>query len=222
MHLEEDENKDDIFGEEYKNYDLLPNLNISEFTGKNETVVENSPNKPIFERIEEKELQNLHHQTELSRDKDDKSNKEKLKIKKKKSFCDDSLKDSSNILNKKTNRDEDQKVKKKEKIKKRKSKMEITSKNYTEINNYEEIKKENEKKIYEAYQNDKKIYESFNQEQFLDMYVDQAPSGGDLFEAINEEDSNAEVNKSKPSYNTQVISNIQETFNMIISSVENQ
>ena len=112
--------------------------------------------------------------------------------------------------------------KKKEKIKKRKSKMEITSKNYTEINNYEEIKKENEKKIYEAYQNDKKIYESFNQEQFLDMYVDQAPSGGDLFEAINEEDSNAEVNKSKPSYNTQVISNIQETFNMIISSVENQ
>ena len=144
MHLEEDENKDDIFGEEYKNYDLLPNLNISEFTGKNETVVENSPNKPIFERIEEKELQNLHHQTELSRDKDDKSNKEKLKIKKKKSFCDDSLKDSSNILNKKTNRDGDEKVKKKEKIKKRKSKMEITSKNYTEINNYEEIKKEND------------------------------------------------------------------------------
>lgn len=213
MHLEEDENKDDIFGEDYKNYDILPNLNISKLTGKNEkneTVMENSPNKPLFEKIEEKEFENFHHQTELN--KDDKKGKEKPKTKHKKSFAGESLKDSSNILKRKTTREYEEKGKKKDKNKKTKSKMDSIPKNPRTELNYEDIKKENEKKIYEA----------FNQDQFYDMYEERSPEAGDLLNLMNEEEANAEVNKNKPSYYTQVNSNIPETFNMIISSEVNQ
>ena len=167
------------------------------------------PNKGMFEKIED--LKFDHHQTELN--KDEKKPKEKTKMKHKNSISGSSSNNLINVLQKKTNRDEGEKTKKKNK-KKTKQDMDLTLKNKgktnTEINNYEDIKKENEKKIYEM----------FNYEHpFIDMYPDpQASSSGDLFSMLNDDESNVEVSQKKPVYNTQVNMDIPETFNMIISS----
>jgi hypothetical protein len=68
-------------------------------------------------------------------------------------------------------------------------------------------------------ENEKKIYEMFNYEQpFIDVYEEQVGSSGDLFDLMNDDNSNVEVSQKKPIYNTQVSMEIPESFNMIISS----
>lgn len=195
----------DFFGLAYQDYID----SSSKLTGKNEPGISGPPNKGMFEKIED--LKFDHHQTELN--KDEKKPKEKTKMKHKNSISGSSSNNLINVLQKKTNRDEGEKTKKKNK-KKTKHDMDLTLKNKgktnTEINNYEDIKKENEKKIYEM----------FNYEHpFIDMYPDpQASSSGDLFSMLNDDESNVEVSQKKPVYNTQVNMDIPETFNMIISS----
>ena len=193
--------ENDIFGLDYQNY-IDSN---SKLTGKNESVMNGSPNKPMFEKIEDIKID--HHQTELN--KDEKKPKEKTKMKHKNSIAGNSSNDLINVLQKKTNRDEGGKAKKKAK-KKTKHEMDITSKHKTKTEiNYDEKKKENEKKIYEM----------FNYEQpFIDIYEEQIGSSGDLFDMMNDDNSNVEVSQKKPIYNTQVSMEIPESFNMIISS----
>ena len=204
MELGEDEKEKeekDFFGDDYQN--LVDNIynNPSLGTGKNETGVDSPYNNGIFEKI------NLdkYPQTELSKD----GKKEKGNLKHKNSVALNSSKELDNILNKKTNRDE----KKNKKKRKTKTEMDISIKNKTEIN-YEEKKKENEKKIYEL----------FNQEAFYDVYGDgdEVERADDLFELMNNDNGNPEVNQTKSVYTTQINYNVQETFNMILSSQENK
>ena len=88
--------------------------------------------------------------------------------------------------------------------------MDFTLKNKTEVN-CEDKKKEIEEKVYSMY----------NQEQYFDFY-DTPPVTGDLFNVMNEDEASAEVNITKPIYNTTVNKEIPETFKMCISSEINQ
>ena len=101
--------ENDIFGLDYQNY-IDSN---SKLTGKNESVMNGSPNKPMFEKIEDIKID--HHQTELN--KDEKKPKEKTKMKHKNSIAGNSSNDLINVLQKKTNRDEGGKSKNKAKKK---------------------------------------------------------------------------------------------------------
>ena len=201
MELGEDEN---ILRDDYQNYVDNQNYNPSFGTGKNETGAESHHGHDIFEKFND--IDKYYPQTELRRE--DKKEKVKTNLKRKKSVIGNSSKDLDNILNKKTSRDE-----KIEKKKKNKSEMDFTLKYKTEIN-YEEKKKENEKKIYEL----------FNQEAFYDVYGDgdEVERADDLFELMNNDNGNPEVNQTKSVYTTQINYNVQETFNMILSSQENK
>ena len=204
MELGEDEKEKeekDFFGDDYQN--LVDNIynNPSLGTGKNETGADSPHYNGIFEKI------NLdkYPQTELSKD----GKKEKTNLKHKNSVALNSSKELDNILNKKTNRDE----KKNKKKRKTKTEMDITLKNKTEIN-CEEKKKENEKKIYEM----------FNQEPFFDVYgnADEIGPSGDLYDMMNNDEANPEVNQTKSVYTTQLNVDIQEAFNMVLTSSLNK
>ena len=196
--MEQDEEKEekDLLGGDYLNYlnkEVYPN------DIKNETLKDYIDYKGDFEKINE--IKYYHPQTELN--KEDQKTKKKNEIKHKNSINGNSSKDLFKILQKKTTRDGEKKTKKK---KKTKTDMEISVKNKTEIN-YEDKKKENEKKLYDM----------FNNEAYIDVYEYPSPSG-DLFNMIDKEEPNAEVNQEKPIYNTQLNHEIPESFNMIISS----
>lgn len=179
----------------------------SKFIGKNESVMNGSPNKEMFEKIED--IKYDHHKTELN--KDEKKPKDKIKIKHKNSISGNSSNNLINVLQKKKNRDDGEKTKKKTK-KKTKSEMDSTLKYKSELN-LEAKKKDNEKKIYEMFN---------NEEPFLDLYKNPEESSGDLFDIINNDNANVEVSQKKQIYNTQVNKEIiPETFNMILSSENN-
>ena len=167
---------------------------------KNGTCKENNPNE--LEKIDDVAF---HHQTELNKDEPKHKDKEKNKLKHKNSMSGNSSNNLFKVLQKKTNREEDKKTKKKRKTK---TDMDITLKNKTEVN-YEDKKKENEQKIYEMF--------NCERDEFYDIYEEQAPSS-DIYNMLNEEDGNPEVNRERPIYNTQVNPEIPESFNMIISS----
>ena len=196
-----DKEESDIFSPAYQEY---IDLN-QKYTGKNEIGMNESPNKGMFEKIQD--LKFDHHQTELN--KDEKKTKEKIKMKHKNSISGNSSNNLINVLQKKTNREGGEKTKKKNK-KKTKQEMDLTLKHRTKTEiNYEDKKKENEKKIYEMFNDD---------QPFIDVYEDQIGSSGDLFDMMNNDDANVEVSQKKPVYNTQVSMEIPESFNMIISS----
>ena len=196
-----DKEESDIFSPAYQEY---IDLN-QKYTGKNEIGMNESPNKGMFEKIQD--LKFDHHQTELN--KDEKKTKEKIKMKHKNSISGNSSNNLINVLQKKTNREGGEKTKKKNK-KKTKQEMDLTLKHRTKTEiNYEDKKKENEKKIYEMFNDD---------QPFIDVYEDKIGSSGDLFDMMNNDDANVEVSQKKPVYNTQVSMEIPESFNMIISS----
>ena len=60
----------------------------------------------------------------------------------------------------------------------------------------------------------------FNQEYF-DVYDENNEESGDMLNMLNDDDPNAEVNKIKPEYRSQINTNtdIAESLDMIISSV---
>ncbi len=199
--MEEEKEKEDIFGEDYLNFDKL-NYNISQGTWKNDTGANTHKNNPKFDKNNDLE-EYQYPQTELNKDK--KKTKEKFKIKHKNSIAENSP-EFSKILQKKTSRAEAPTKKRK----KTKSDMDFTLKNKTEVNR-EDKKKEIESKVYSMY----------NQEHFFDIY--ETPSAtGDFFNSINEDEASAEVNNSKPIYNTTINNEIPESFKMCISSELNQ
>ena len=200
--MEEDKEKINIFGEEYQIFDD-PNFNPSQGTGKNDTGANTHKNNSNFDKINELE-EYQYPQTELK--KNDKKTKEIFKVKHKNSIAGNSSKELSKILQRKTSRAEASTKKKK----KTKSEMDFTLKNKTEVN-CEDKKKEIEAKVYSMY----------NQEQYFDFY-DTPPVTGDLFNVMNEDEASAEVNITKPIYNTTVNKEIPETFKMCISSEINQ
>ena len=188
----------DFFGTDYQDYINDKghfNLNPSIGTGKNETGTNTPGNNSMFEKIDD--LNNYHPQTELR--KDNIKNKEK---KHKNSIVENSSKNLSKILQKKKTRGDGPTKKRK----KTKSEMDFTLKNKTEINP-EIKKKEIEKKIYEMYNNE-----------YFDLYDDNNNDhSGDMLNMINDDDPNAEVNKIKPEYKSQ-INDIPESLDMFISS----
>ena len=202
MDLEEDANEQNVIGD-YQNFLEEPQYLDEINQKKNDTLKDNASNNDIFEKINE--IGNFHHQTELN--KEDLKTKEHKKIKHKNSISGNSTNDLFKALKKKTNREGEKRAKKKKKTKT--DNMDFSLKNKTELNNYEDIKKENEKKIYDA----------FNNEEYFDVYGDQQQDpSGDLFNLMNEEHTINEVNQSRPVYNTQMDREIPESFNMIISS----
>ena len=196
MHLDEDDDKDEdnYLGIDYQDYDekqKQERINPS-YKGRNETVANNPGKNSLLGIIYEKEQ--YHPQTEL------KPKEKKIKEIRKNSISGNSTKDlKSGVLKKKTSRYVDEIPKKKQKTK---SDMDLTLKNKTEINR--EVKNE--------------IYDKFNQEAFYnDFYEEKVPSG-DLFDFMNNDDPNAEVNKIKPEYKSQINPSLPETFDMKISS----
>ena len=200
--MEEEKEKEDIFGEDYKNFDKL-NYNFSQGTWKNDTGANTHKNNPKFDKNNDLE-EYQYPQTELNKDK--KKTKEKFKIKHKNSIAENSP-EFSKILQKKTSRAEAPTKKRK----KTKSDMDFTLKNKTEVNR-EDKKKEIESKVYSMY----------NQEHFFDIYDTPSSATGDFFNSINEDEASAEVNNPKPIYNTTINNEIPESFKMCISSELNQ
>ena len=201
MDLEEDTNEQNVIGD-YQNFLEEPQVLDKINQKRNDTLKDSVSNNDIFEKIND--LENYHHQTELN--KEDLKTKEHKKIKHKNSISGNSSNDLFKALKKKTNREGEKRTKKKKKTKT--DNMDFSYKNKTELNNYEDKKKENEKKIYDA----------FNNEEYYDVYEDQQQeASGDLFNLMNEEHTINEVNQSRPVYNTQMDREIPESFNMIIS-----
>jgi ribosomal protein S16 len=199
---EKEKEEKDYFGLDYQNYLDAPHFNPSLGTGKKDTGAETPSNNSMFEKIDN--IGNYHPQTELK--KDDKKFKDKHKLKHKNSEAGNSSNDLIKTLQKKKARG-DEGVNKKKK-KKTKTEMGLTLKNKTEIN--PEIKKK---------ENEKKIYEMFTQEdeQFYDVYNDENPISGDLFNSLNDDDI-AEVNRIRPEYKSQINPDIPESLDMYISS----
>ena len=186
--MEEDNENDKDFYNEYDNY-----VDDNKF-GKNETNEDKHYNGP-FGMINELEKK---PQTELG-----KKPNHKNKINRKNSLAEK----PSNVLKKKKNRP-DEPTKKKKKTKIDKDEMEISVKNKTEI---EYDKKEIEKKLYEDYNN--------NEIPYYDFY-DQPQESGDFANLMNSDEAFAglEVNQTRQIYTTTNNFDVQETFNMILSS----
>ena len=112
-----------------------------------------------------------------------------------------SSKNLQKILRKKTNRD-DPEPKQKEK---RKSEMDITLKNKTEVD-----KVESEKKIYEMFNNNDLFYE----------YDEGGRNESELINLMDNDEAlpDPEVNVTKKIYTTQINFDVQETFNMVLST----
>ena len=108
------------------------------------------------------------------------------------------------MLNRKKSRADEAVPKKKRKTK---TNMDITLKSKTEVNT-EDKKKEK-----------KDVFEKYNQTAFFDIY-ERPGDSGDIYDTLNDEDPNAEVNKIMPTYNSVVNHSIPESFDMCIS--ENQ
>jgi len=185
---------EEFLGEEYQNFDLdKENIDYSLGTGKRETGPESFKNKGFFEKLDEGD----HYKPQTEFNKNEKKFDKKTSFARKGSFA-----ENSNILKKKTNRDEPQ-AKKEEKMK---SEMDITLKYKTEVDKAD----------------DKKVYEMFNNEPFLDFYEERNES-----ELINLMDNDEvlpdpEVNITKKIYTTQNKFDVQETFNMILSKNINE
>ena len=184
MDLGENEDGNDFYGDfnDYVDHDNR--------YGKNETNEEIHSNA-IFEKINEEKNK---PQTEFS-----KKPNQKKQIKHKNSLAEN----SSNILQKKTNRDDESTKKKK----KTKNDMELTLKNKTEID-------------YNKEDREKQFYDMFNQEEaYLDFY-DQPAGTGDLANLMNSDEAipDPEVNQTRQIYTTQNNFDVQETFNMVLSS----
>ena len=162
---------------------------------KNETN-EEMHNNAKFEKIDESE--NNKPQTEFN-----KKPNPKIKIKRKNSLAGN----LPSILQKKTNRADGPTKKKK----KTKNDMDLTFKNKTEVE-------------YDKSENEKKLYEIFNQEAcieqaFIDLY-DQPAESGDFVNMMNSDEviPDPEVNQTRQIYTTQNNFDVQETFNMVLSS----
>lgn len=198
MHLDEDDKDEENYvGIDYQDYDEKQKQEWANpsYTGKNETVANNPGKKSLLGIIYEKEQ--YHPQTELKLN--EKKIKEKFEIRKN-SISGNSTKDLKNgILKKKTSRCVDEIPKKKPKAK---SDMDLTYKNKTEIN----------REVNHT------VYDKFNLEPFYNDLFEEKPPSGDLFDAMNNDDPNAEVNQIKPEYKSQINPSLPESLNMIISS----
>ena len=189
---------EEFLGEDYQNFDVYKeNEEHSIGTGKKETGPETFKNKGLFEKIDESDQ--YKPQTEFN--KNEKKLDKKTSFARKGSLAGNSSKNLQKILRKKTNRD-DPEPKQKEK---RKSEMDITLKNKTEVDKVE---------------SEKKIYEMFNNNDLFLEYDEGGRNESDLINLMDNDEAipDPEVNITRRIYTTQNKFDVQETFNMVLSS----
>ena len=185
---------EEFLGEDYQNFDVYKeNEEYSIGTGKKEKDLETFQKKGSFDKIDESDQ--YKPQTEYN--KNEKKMGKKASFARKRSLAGNLEK----ILKKKTNRDEPE-VKKKEKTK---SEMDFTLKNKTEVD-----KEESEKKIYEM----------FNSNDLFFEYDEGRRNESDLINLMDNDEAipDTEVNVTRRIYTTQNNFDVQETFNMVLSS----
>ena len=196
MEEDKDDKGDNIFGEDYNYFDKE---GIG--AGKNQTGYENVPtDENNFIRSHDLQENNKKYpQTELN------NSEQIFKVKNRiNNERNSSTKELPKVLNRKKSRADEAIPKKKRKTK---TNMDITLKSKTEVNT-EDKKKEK-----------KDVFEKYNQTAFFDIY-ERPGDSGDIYDTLNDEDPNAEVNKIMPTYNSVVNHSIPESFDMCIS--ENQ
>ena len=188
---------EDFLGEDYQNFDAYKeNEEFSIGTGP-----ETFQNKGFFEKLEQSDQ--YKPQTEFN--KNEKKLNQKPNCARKGSLAGNSSKNLPKILKKKTNRDEPE-PKKKEKTK---SEMDLTLKNKTEVDKVE---------------SEKKIYEMFNNNDLFLEYDEGGRNESDLINLMDNDEAipDPEVNITRRIYTTQNKFDVQETFNMVLSSSINK